>query len=77
MRILIGESNFSGPNSIAELAGVRHQLGARDFLLPLAKILAGFEINNIAGAPLSALSHNPDRVQCTLARVRVARSPLP
>jgi hypothetical protein len=35
----------------------------------LAKILADFEINNIAGAPPSALSHNSDRVQASVPTI--------
>ena len=45
--------------------------------LCLAKTLADYEINNIAGGPLPEFCYNSDYAQRALARVRVAPSTLP
>jgi len=45
--------------------------------LCLAKTLADFEINNIAGGPLPEFCYNSDYAQRALARVRVAPSNVP
>src|SRR5215469_15887383 len=52
-----------------------HRAGFR--WLCLAKTLADFEINNIAGGPLAEFCYNSDYAQRALARVRVAPSTVP
>jgi len=51
--------------------------GRMERALCLAKILAGFETNNIAAAPPPAFCYNFDHVHSAFALVRSALPPLP